>query len=172
MEGDLEVRDLLEAGVVVFALLVVERLAVEFLLGVLLAAGFLIPDDDTADFLLTAEPSGLVGVLKFFWSGEDVKLSDSLIGDTKDLFTNGLLEEAIFLALVFLLAGVVVFFFLIELGVDLGLGVPLIGFEDLLAGVAVCLAISISYCVCEFRIKFSKIVVTCRFFCVFISFDE
>lgn len=45
-----------------------------------------------------------------------------------------------------LLAGVVVGFFFIDDGVvfafeDFGLGVPLIGFDDLFAGVAVCLAI-------------------------------
>lgn len=50
-----------------------------------------------------------------------------------------------------LLVELLALFFLIEVGVvfafvDLGLGVPLIGFEALLAGVAVCLAIFCAFC--------------------------
>lgn len=75
-----------------------------------------------------------------------MKLS-SFIGETDDLLfmADFLADAVVFLALDLLLAGVAAFFFFIEDGVVLGLGVPLMGFEDLLAGVAVCLAIIIIY---------------------------
>lgn len=100
--------------------------------------------------LLVLDEDGLVGVLKSGCSpAPNVKLS-SLIGETEDLLLAvvGFLEDCVFEVERFaLLLEEAELFFFIDVGVvlafdDLGLGVPLIGFEaDLLAGVAVCLAI-------------------------------
>lgn len=116
-----------------------------------LFAGVLLDFADPVGFLLTGV--GLTGDLKSGSVTTVVKLS-SLIGDTEDLLLMAV--EFDFLAdcdvdfvagFRDLLADDVAFFF-IEAGVvlafeDLGLGVPLMGFEALLAGVAVCLAILI-----------------------------
>lgn len=119
---------------------------VDFLADLLAAGLFLadfLADDDVSavDFLFTAL-AGLTGVLKSWWS-PTVKLS-SFIGDTEDLLLTAdflAADAVVFLALDRLVDGVELFFFFIDDGVVLGRGVPLMGFEDLLAGVAVCLAI-------------------------------
>lgn len=102
---------------------------------------------ELADFRLTAL-AGLTGVLNSCSTAPTVKLI-SLIGDTDDLFLSAFdfLVDCVLLAERFdLLTDEEAVFFLIDDGVvlafeDLGLGVPLIGLEALLAGVAVCLAI-------------------------------
>lgn len=101
---------------------------------------------ELADFRLAAL-AGLTGVLKSCSTVPAVKLI-SLIGDTEDLLLAAFdfLEDCVLLVDLFDLLAEVEAFFLIEAGVvlafvDLGLGVPLIGLEALLAGVAVCLAI-------------------------------
>lgn len=120
---------------------------VEDLLGVDLLIGVLLDLVDDGAFLLAAL-AGLTGVLKSCsLLAPSVKLS-SLIGETEDLllavdfrvdcdlpaglFALELEEEEVFF---FIEAGVVLAFD------DLGLGVPLMGFELLFAGVEVCLAI-------------------------------
>lgn len=123
------------------------RALVEDLLFDLLLDEVLLLDLDGA-FLLAALV-GLTGVLKSCsLLAPSVKLS-SLIGDTDDLlFVVDFRVDCDFPddLLAFELEDEVDDFFLIEAGVvlafdDLGLGVPLIGFEVLFAGVAVCLAI-------------------------------
>lgn len=101
---------------------------------------------ELAAFRLTALV-GLTGVLNSCSLAPTVKLC-SLMGDTEDLLLATLdfrVDCDLLVDLFDLLAEDVVFF-LIETGVvfafdDLGLGVPLMGLEFLLAGVAVCLAI-------------------------------
>lgn len=95
---------------------------------------------------------GLAGDLKSLVSDSPIKLN-SFIGDTDDLLRLALLDEvAGFLALERLVTGVLVsddvVFFLSDAGLDFGRGVPLIGFEDLLAGVADCLAILLVKNIC------------------------
>lgn len=118
----------------------------DFLLAVDLV-GVLLDLLDAGAFLFAAL-AGLTGVLKSCsLLAPSVKLS-SLIGDTEDLLLAvDFLVDCDLLAdlLAFELDEEEVLFFFIEAGVvlafeDLGLGVPLMGFEVLLAGVAVCLA--------------------------------
>lgn len=118
----------------------------------------LLADDDLlldfltelAGFFLMAL-AGLAGVLKLDSPPVAPVKLNSLIGDTDDLLFTLLAVDflADFVVDLFLLAGVVVFFLmeagvvlaLLEAPAALGLGVPLMGFEVRLAGVAVCLAI-------------------------------
>lgn len=121
---------------------------VEDLLGVDLFIGVLLDLVDDGAFLLAAL-AGLTGVLKSCsLLAPSVKLS-SLIGETEDLLlavdfrVDCDLPADLF---AFELEEEEVVFFFIEAGVvlafdDLGLGVPLMGFEALFAGVEVCLAI-------------------------------
>lgn len=121
-----------------------EDLLVDRLTDGLVLVDFFADVEAAVDFLLTPLV-GLTGVLKSV-SPPTEKLS-SLIGDTEDrLFMADFLVEAeLFLVLDLLLAGVELFFFFMDDGVDLGLGVPLIGLDDLLAGVAVALAMVKKY---------------------------
>lgn len=97
--------------------------------------------------LFLAALAGFTGVLNSGSFAAIVKLN-SFMGDTEDLLlaTVDLRVDCDLEAERFALLAEAVVFFLMEAGVvfaldDLGLGVPLMGFEDLLAGVAVCLAI-------------------------------
>lgn len=122
--------------------LVADRLAAAAVVEVLL-----LDLAELAGFLLVAL-AGLVGVLKSRSPRPNVKLS-SLMGDTEDLSlvaVGFLVEDLVADRFALLVDELAVLFFFIEAGVvfaldDFGLGVPLMGFDDLLAGVAVCLAI-------------------------------
>lgn len=135
------VVDLLVAGVE-FCLALDLLLTAGLLFGVALPIACFFADE-LGVFLFLAALDGLAGDLKSLFSDSPIKLN-SLIGETDDLLR--LADEvAGFLALERFPTGVFVadevVFFLSDAGVDLGLGVPLMGREDLLAGVADCLAI-------------------------------
>lgn len=122
---------------------------------------------ELADFRLTAL-AGLTGVLKSCSTAPTVKLN-SLIGDTEDLLLAAFdfLVDCVLLVERFaLLTDEDAVFFLIDVGVlafdCFGLGVPLMGFEARLAGVAVCLAILF---LVFLYIKLIKLVSQCLIYC-------